>query len=78
MRYQMLDPREDTIEAQLLGILVSTETTFAGKQFICRLLRRIGTERSVPVLLDLLRCWETLAFVVLTWSRISPTESSLS
>jgi HEAT repeat protein len=42
------------IEAKFLEVLQSPEATFAGKQFACRMLRRIGTSESVPVLAGLL------------------------
>ena len=43
-----------TIEAQLLAALASPKTTLAGKQFICRMLRRVGSASSVPALAKLL------------------------
>ncbi len=39
-----------SIEAKLLNSLKSPKTTFAGKQFVCRMLQRIGSAQSVPVL----------------------------
>jgi len=42
------------IEAKLLHVLQSPQGTFACKQFVCRMLRRIGTGASVPVLAELL------------------------
>lgn len=42
------------IEASLLEILKSRITTFAGKQFVCRMLRRAGSGRSIPALAELL------------------------
>ncbi|MEA3225382.1 MAG: family 16 glycoside hydrolase, partial [Planctomycetota bacterium] len=42
------------IEAGLLKALGLPKTTFAGKQFICRMLRRVGSAQSVPVLSKLL------------------------
>ncbi|MBN2377597.1 MAG: HEAT repeat domain-containing protein [Sedimentisphaerales bacterium] len=42
------------IEAMLLDALDAPETTFAGKQFVCRMLRRVGSVRSVPALSKLL------------------------
>jgi len=48
-------PRECTsIEQELVGVVASPEATFAGKQFACRMLRRIGTEICVPTLAPLL------------------------
>jgi len=38
------------IEAKLLKALASPKATFAGKQFVCRMLRRIGSAQSVPAL----------------------------
>jgi len=42
------------IEAKLLNALNSPRTTFAGRQFVCRLLRRIGSAKSVPTLAKML------------------------
>ncbi|MHC4425169.1 MAG: family 16 glycoside hydrolase, partial [Planctomycetota bacterium] len=42
------------VEAKLLKALGSPRTTFAGKQFICRMLRRVGSAKSVPSLSQLL------------------------
>ncbi|MFH1715806.1 MAG: family 16 glycoside hydrolase, partial [Planctomycetota bacterium] len=42
------------IEAKLLEVLESPKTTFAGKQFVCRMLRRVGSAQSVPALSKLL------------------------
>ncbi|NQT02102.1 MAG: DUF1080 domain-containing protein [Planctomycetes bacterium] len=42
------------IEARLLKALQSSKTTFAGKQFVCRMLRRVGSAKSVPALSKLL------------------------
>ena len=42
------------IEARLLKILESSKTTFAGRQFVCRMLRRVGSAKSVPALAKLL------------------------
>ncbi len=42
------------IEARLLEALNSSRTTFAGKQFVCRMLRRIGSAKSVPALSEML------------------------
>jgi len=42
------------IEARLLEALKSSKTTFAGKQFICRMLRRVGSAKSVPALSKML------------------------
>ncbi len=42
------------IELKLLKSLESPRTTFAGKQFVCRMLRRIGSAKSVPALSKLL------------------------
>jgi len=43
------------IESVLIKIIESKKATFAGIQFACRGLRRIGTARSVPVLAELLQ-----------------------
>ena len=40
----------DRIESRLLEELAAPETTFAGKQFICRCLREVGSARCVPAL----------------------------
>ena len=42
------------VETRLLKALKSSKTTFAGKQFICRMLRRVGSAQSVPALSALL------------------------
>ncbi|MHC4726708.1 MAG: family 16 glycoside hydrolase, partial [Planctomycetota bacterium] len=42
------------IEAKLLKALQSSKTTFAGRQFVCRMLRRVGSAKSVPALSKLL------------------------
>ena len=42
------------IEARLLKALQSSKTTFAGRQFVCRMLRRVGSAKSVPALSTLL------------------------
>jgi len=42
------------IEARLLNALESPKTTFAGRQFVCRMLRRVGSAKSVPVLAKML------------------------
>ncbi|MDT8301168.1 MAG: family 16 glycoside hydrolase [Sedimentisphaerales bacterium] len=42
------------IETRLLKALESSKTTFAGKQFVCRMLRRVGSAKSVPALSKLL------------------------
>ncbi|MHC4228386.1 MAG: family 16 glycoside hydrolase [Planctomycetota bacterium] len=42
------------VEEKLLKALESPKTTFAGKQFVCRMLRRVGSAKSVPALSQLL------------------------
>ena len=42
------------IETRLLGALADAKATFECKQFVCRMLRRIGTDRSVAPLAKLL------------------------
>ncbi len=42
------------VEARLLKALESPKTTFAGRQFVCRMLRRVGSAKSVPALSKLL------------------------
>ena len=42
------------VETRLLQALDSPKTTLAGKQFVCRMLRRVGSARSVPALAKLL------------------------
>jgi HEAT repeat protein len=42
------------IEAKLLQTLRSPQITFAGKQFVCRMLRRVGSAQSVPALSQML------------------------
>jgi len=46
--------QREEIEIRLLTVLQSPEATFAARQFVCRMLRRIGTNRSVPALAELL------------------------
>jgi len=43
-----------SIEAKLLDSLSSPRSSFAAKQFVCRVLRRIGSARSVPALAKML------------------------
>ena len=43
-----------SIETKLLAALNSPKSSFAAKQFVCRLLRRIGSARSVPALAKML------------------------
>lgn len=40
----------NAIEARMVDILKSKDATYAAKEFSCRMLRRIGTEKSIPVL----------------------------
>ncbi len=47
--------RHAAIEARLIKILENPESTFAARQFVCRMLRRIGPARSLPHLSRLLR-----------------------
>lgn len=42
------------VEERLLKALASPKTTSAGKQFVCRMLRRVGSAQSVPALAKLL------------------------
>ena len=42
------------VESRLIEILEHPDATFAGKQFACRMLRRLGPEQSIPILADLL------------------------
>ena len=42
------------IEAKLLEALESPKITYAGKQFVCRMLRRVGSAKSVPALSKML------------------------
>jgi len=42
------------VEQKLVGALMNNNTTFAAKQFICRQLRLIGSDISVPVLANML------------------------
>jgi len=42
------------VEAKLLEALKSPQITYAGKQFVCRMLRRVGSAKSVPVLSKML------------------------
>lgn len=43
-----------TIETRLVAVLTSAEATFAAKQYVCRKLRTIGTDQSIPALAKLL------------------------
>ncbi|MBN2272666.1 MAG: DUF1080 domain-containing protein, partial [Sedimentisphaerales bacterium] len=43
-----------SIETKLLAALNSPNTSFAAKQFVCHMLRRIGSAKSVPALAKLL------------------------
>ncbi|MFC1500208.1 ThuA domain-containing protein [Candidatus Zixiibacteriota bacterium] len=43
-----------TIEARLIEILDNPESTYEAKQFVCRMLRRIGPERTLPHLARML------------------------
>ena len=43
-----------SIETKLLAALDSPNSSFAAKQFVCRVLRRIGSARSVPALTKML------------------------
>ena len=45
---------QKAIEAKLLAAMTDPKATFECKQFVCRMLRRIGTERSVAALAKLL------------------------
>lgn len=51
--YPYINPRKET-EQKLVGALMNKDATFAGKQFICRQLRLIGSDVSVPVLAQML------------------------
>ncbi len=42
------------IEGKLVGVLTSREATFEGKQFACRMLRRVGSSACVPAAAGLL------------------------
>lgn len=42
------------IEAKLIGIISAKDASVDGKRFACRMLQRIGTEKSVPALAALL------------------------
>lgn len=42
------------VESRLIEILEHPDATFAGKQFACRMLRRLGPEQSLPILAGLL------------------------
>jgi len=42
------------IESKLLAALASPKATFECRQFVCRMLRRVGTEQSIPALVNLL------------------------
>jgi len=42
------------IEQQLLAVMKSDEASYAGKKFVARMLRRMGSEQCVPVLAEML------------------------
>jgi uncharacterized protein len=42
------------VESKLLSVLESPNASFAARQFVCRMLRRIGSARSVPALAKML------------------------
>ena len=42
------------VETKLLEALESSKITYAGKQFVCRMLRRVGSVKSVPALSKML------------------------
>jgi type 1 glutamine amidotransferase/HEAT repeat protein len=42
------------IEQRLIEILENPASTYAAKQFVCRMLRRVGSERSLPYLAEML------------------------
>lgn len=42
------------IEARLLDVLARPQASFAAKQFVCRMLRRVGSGRCVPALAEML------------------------
>ena len=44
----------ELLEAEMLWILGAEDARFAAKQFACRVLRQVGTERSLPVLGEML------------------------
>ena len=42
------------VESRLLAAMQAEETAYAGKQFACRMLRRVGSAQSVPALAEML------------------------
>ncbi|MFH1740612.1 MAG: HEAT repeat domain-containing protein [bacterium] len=44
----------ETIEQRLLAVLESSDATYEAKDFACRMLRQMGSPKSVPVLAELL------------------------
>ena len=40
--------QKPTLEAKLLGVLAAGEATFPAKQYACRMLKLVGSEKSVP------------------------------
>ncbi|NOY81996.1 MAG: carbohydrate-binding protein [Kiritimatiellaeota bacterium] len=48
--YAATPPERKAIERLLLGVLADSRSTYAGKQAICRMLRRAGSAQAVPVL----------------------------
>jgi len=43
------------VEAKLITVLQTPQATYAGKQYVCRMLRKIGSQQCVPALAKLLK-----------------------
>jgi HEAT repeat protein len=51
---QATPAQRPALEDKLLGVLASSEATFPAKQYACRMLKVVGSEKSVPALAKLL------------------------
>ena len=74
------DPgRRAALEEGLAGVLESRESTLAGRDLACKLLWRIGTDRSLPALARLLAAEETaeMACYALEGNRSDAAGSAL-
>ena len=64
------------IEDRLIAMIGSTNATLEAKRFACRMLQRVGTEKSVPLLGGLL-CDEALShYARLTLERLTDSEAA--
>ncbi|MBT3293631.1 MAG: HEAT repeat domain-containing protein [Verrucomicrobia bacterium] len=64
------------IEDRLIAMISSTHSTLEAKRFSCRMLQRVGTEKSVPLLGSLL-CDEALShYARLTLERLTDSDAA--